>query len=238
MGVLIWGGVNRTLAKTNNNDGRNINDSTLTSDGFLEGNVAQKRGKGNQKLSGEECDEENHQGNNNGQADVSSEFETGRSSNNLTNTYGQERDSRTGNGNGNGQGGGSNTLTATEVEALHMALDDEYHALAVYQSVLATFGEVDPFVEISLSEQRHIDALINQFNKQSLDIPENNWIGNVPTYSSIEQACQAGVEAETANADLYVQLLSMTDDNRLTRVFTNLSSASINSHLPQFEACQ
>ncbi len=89
-----------------------------------------------------------------------------------------------------------------------------------------------------MSEQRHIDALLNQFNKHSLPVPENHWIGNVPTFDSLQQACQAGVEAEIANSDLYGQLFSMTDDFNLTRVFTNLSNASLNSHLPQFEACQ
>ena len=119
-----------------------------------------------------------------------------------------------------------------------MALNDEYHALAVYQSVIATFGNVEPFVEIAQSEQKHIDALVNQFNKYGLTVPENPWIGNVPTFDSLQQACQVGVEAEIANADLYTQLFSMTDDARLTRVFTNLSNASLNSHLPEFEACQ
>ena len=43
---------------------------------------------------------------------------------------------------------------------------------------------------------------------------------------------------EIDNVALYDQLFSMTDDTGLIRVFTNLSNASLNSHLPQFEACQ
>jgi hypothetical protein len=63
-------------------------------------------------------------------------------------------------------------------------------------------------------------------------------MGQIPAFDSLDQACQAGVEAETENADLYTRLFEMTDDPALLRVFTNLSKASLNSHLPQFETCQ
>ncbi|MFC1997015.1 DUF2202 domain-containing protein [Chloroflexota bacterium] len=101
-----------------------------------------------------------------------------------------------------------------------------------------TFGQVEPFVDIVVSEKRHIDALSNQFIKHNLQVPENPWIDNNPSFDNLQQACQVGVEAEIANVDLYDQLFSITDDSSLTRVFTNLSKASLNNHLPQFEACQ
>lgn len=239
IGVLVWGGVNRTQAKTNDSAGRNANNQNATLAEYSEGKGVQQRGNSDHEMvSDEGCDEEDHQGYANGQTDTVSQSESSGIAENQTETHGQENGNRGGRGNGNGQGGGFEPLTATEIEALTMALDDEYHALAIYQTVIATFGEVEPFVEIAVSEQRHIDALLNQFNKHGLPVPENLWIGNVPTFDSIQQACQAGVEAEIANANLYGQLFSMTDDFNLTRVFTNLSNASLNSHLPQFEACQ
>jgi len=225
IGVLVWGGVNRTQAKSNNIDERNANNQNAALAENSEGSGVQPRGNSNHEIF---SDEEGHQGYGNGQTDTGSQIESKAIAENQAETGGQ----------GNGNRGGSDPLTTTEIEALNLALNDEYHALAVYQSVMATFGEVEPFVEIAVSKQRHIDALINQFNKHGLFIPENPWIGNVPTYDSLQQVCQAGVEAEIANAGLYDQLFSMTDDPRLTRVFTNLSSASLNSHLPQFEACQ
>jgi hypothetical protein len=239
IGVLIWGGVNRTLVKINDIDGRNENNQKTALVEFPEGNGAQQRGNADHETySGEECDQENHQGNAIAQEEASSEFEPGGIAGNLSKTFGQNSGTRGGRGNGNGQDGGLDPLTASEIEALYLALDDEYHALAVYQLAIATLGEIDPFVEITLSEQRHVDVLVNQFNKHGLEIPENLWISNVPTFDSIEHACQAGVEAEIENADLYVQLLSMTDKFNLARVFTNLSNASLNSHLPQLEVCQ
>jgi len=263
-GALVWGGVNRTLAKTNESDGRNANNQNSEHIENEDGNGVQQRGNGNQgqgnSINNQSDGDQPHenineqmepvsqgQGKGNGfQVDPVIEnaaASTDSSSNsNGVNSENQAQGNGNrggrGNGNGNGQGGGNNPLTETEIKALNMALNDEYHALAVYQSVIATFGEVEPFVEIAVSEQRHIDALINQFNKQGLPIPESLWVGNIPPFESVQQACQAGVEAEIANADLYNQLFSMIDNPTLTRVFTNLSNASLNSHLPQFETCQ
>ena len=89
-------------------------------------------------------------------------------------------------------------LTETEIQALELALNDEYHALAVYQSVMETFGPVSPSVEIAQSEQRHIDALLKHFDKHGLPVPENPWIGNIPVFDSVQAACASGVEAEIA----------------------------------------
>jgi hypothetical protein len=240
--VLIWGGINRTLAKTNDHNGKVTANQYVGSDEFSEGNGVQRRNKVElESNSGEECDKSNHQSYANGQINEDIKFVTDQFTGNSVNVYGQEKgnlDEHGGSGYRNGQGGGLNPLTASEVEALYLVLNDEYYALAVYQSVIATFGEVDPFIEIAISEQRHIDALIKQFNKYDLDIPDNPWTGNVAAYDSIEQACQAGVEAEIANAELYNQLFRVTNNFNLSRVFTHLSNASLNNQLPQLEACQ
>ena len=141
-------------------------------------------------------------------------------------------------GQGQNKGGGLDPLSENEIEALQLALDDEYHALAVYLSVMDTFGEVEPFKSIAESERRHIVSLVMQFNKYGIQVPENEWIGNIPEFESLSQSCAAAVEAELSNAELYERLFSMTDRQDLIRVFTNLSRASMESHLPEFEACQ
>ena len=258
IGALVWGGVNRTLAKTNESDGRNTNNQNIEHIEIEDGNGVQQRGKGNQgqvNANNNESDadqlheninqqmdpESQGQGNGNG-FQVDPVIENAAASTDNSSVSGENQaqgnGNRGGRGNGNGQGGGYNPLTETDIKALNLALNDEYHALAVYQSVIATFGEVEPFVEIAASEQRHIDALVNQFNKHELPIPENSWLGTISPFDSVQQACQVGVEAEIANADFYNQLFTMTDDPSLIRVFTNLSNASLNSHLPQFETCQ
>jgi hypothetical protein len=223
--ILILGGVNRSFAKTGEGNA------------FINSGQGQRQGTSN-TLNGVHEDFDNLEGNGfqrfgRGSIDVNetqNEYNYGTQGNNY-------RGGR-GNNGSKGQRGGFEPLDDLEIQALKMALDDEYHALAVYESVIATFGSVEPFVEIALSEQRHIDALVNQFDKQGILVPDNNWIGNIPAFDSIQSACQAGVGAEIANVDLYNRLFSMTDDSRLIQVFTNLSRASQESHLPQFESCQ
>ena len=231
IGILLWGGVNHTLAKSGDSEDRGAETSTNRNKNQAEDH--------NQ----EDCDEDGYQGVNN--ANQSNLTDQGQASGNgfgvnfANGNSSTSRSENRGNGAGRGQGGErSDPLDGDEIEALYMALDDEYHALAVYQSVIETFGEVEPFVEIAASEQRHIGALINQLDKNGLEIPENSWIGQIPPFESLQQACQTAVQAEIDNAGLYDQLFNMTDDPALIRVFTNLRNASLNSHLPQFEACQ
>lgn len=253
IGILIWGGVNRTMAKTDPSEGRYADNQKESHEEYSTENGIQQQGNGNQ---GQGKNVQSGTENLAALEQISVESQTDHEANTAAkgvsgDDYGAQRDNQTqsqgngsrggrgnGNGQGNGQGGGSDPLTTSEIEALYLALDDEYHALAVYQSVMAKFGEVDPFVEVAASEQRHIEALINQFNKHELAIPENPWLGNIAAFESIQQACQAGVAAEVENAALYERLFAMTNNTNLIRVFTNLSSASLNSHLPQFEACQ
>jgi len=53
-----------------------------------------------------------------------------------------------------------NELTDIEIRMLQEALDDEYHAWAIYDQVIADFGEVRPFINIRQAEARHIEALL------------------------------------------------------------------------------
>ena len=43
----------------------------------------------------------------------------------------------------------------TDVEALQLALEDEYRAEAMYEAVIEDFGEVRPFINIIEAERRH-----------------------------------------------------------------------------------
>lgn len=130
-----------------------------------------------------------------------------------------------------------NLFAANNEKALLMALDDEYKARATYLQVMQDFGEVRPFVNIARSEQRHIDALKPFFQKYGLDIPENPYVGNIPSYNSLKEACQAGVDAEVANVALYDQIYALTDDQDLIAVFNRLQWASDSKHLPAFKRC-
>lgn len=129
------------------------------------------------------------------------------------------------------------TLTETEIRALNEALDDEYRAFATYEQVLADFGEVQPFNNILEAEGRHIEALLTLFARYGLSIPENPWPGNVDSYASLQAACEAGVAAEIANAEIYQRLLQSTERPEILTVFRNLHDASQQRHLPAFQRC-
>ena len=127
------------------------------------------------------------------------------------------------------------TLTETEIRALNEALDDEYRAFATYQQVLADFGKVQPFNNILAAEGHHIEALRTLFARYGLSMPENPWPGKVDSYAGLQAACDAGVAAEIANAEIYQRLLQSTERPDILTVFRNLHDASQQRHLLAFQ---
>lgn len=128
-------------------------------------------------------------------------------------------------------------LDAAEVSALTAAINEEYGALNTYQAVLTQFGRVVPFSNIARSEQQHVNVLARLFTKYGLPVPANPGLAPAPTFSSLAAACQTGVDAEIADAALYDTLKSSVDNADILQVFANLQAASLNGHLPAFEAC-
>jgi hypothetical protein len=136
---------------------------------------------------------------------------------------------------GNGSSGSS--LTTQEQEGLRSAILEEYGALNLYNSVIAQLGAISPFDRISAAEQKHVDALIKQASKYGMVIPANPGLTAPITFSTLADACQAGVVAEIADAALYDDLKTFTTNTSLLRVYNNLQSASLKSHLPEFQFC-
>jgi len=128
-------------------------------------------------------------------------------------------------------------LTASEVDALRAALDDEYHAWATYNQVIADFGETPPFSNIREAEARHIEALRSLYARYGLAMPDNPWPGKVTRYANLQEACAAGVAAEIENGALYERLLASTQRPDILIVFRNLQEASQQRHLPAFQRC-
>jgi len=123
-------------------------------------------------------------------------------------------------------------------EALTEALEDEYKARATYQLVLQKFGKIRPFVNILQSEERHIQALFSLFQKYQIPIPVDTWKDRVETPDSVWSACEAGVQAEIENGEMYQRLLAMTEAYPdVQRVFLNLQRASQENHLRAFQRC-
>jgi rubrerythrin len=126
---------------------------------------------------------------------------------------------------------------AATLAALSEALDDEYRARATYRKVIERFGPVRPFVHIVHAEERHIAALLRQFERLGAPPPADAWQGRVAAPDSLTQACAAGVEAEIANEALYAGLLDRVSDPRVRAVLQRLQAASREHHLPAFRRC-
>jgi hypothetical protein len=133
----------------------------------------------------------------------------------------------------------SNVTTNTSLQsALDKALLDEYKARATYESVISKFGQVRPFINIVQAENNHITSLNNlyvTYNLKQPIIPSTTPIN----FSSLQEACVIGMQAEIDNAKLYKEELLPQVNNYpdVATVFTQLMNASQQNHLPAFERC-
>jgi len=131
------------------------------------------------------------------------------------------------------------TLSTAAVSALDTALNDEYYAEAIYLRVLADFGNVMPFFNIVVAEQRHSASLRGVYERRGLVSPPSRWdLGTVPSFASVPAACAAAVDAEVANIAMYDRLFALDLPADLRTVFTNNRAASVNNHKPAFMRCR
>ncbi|WP_439563924.1 hypothetical protein [Microcella sp.] len=125
--------------------------------------------------------------------------------------------------------------TALAWEAL-MSPEGEYAAAASYLAVLERFGDVEPYATILEGELRHIDALTRQLDRAGVDVPENPYVGVVVAPEDLQTAAEAWAQGEMLNVAMYDALIAQADGERLVTVLGNLRRASLESHLPLFEA--
>jgi hypothetical protein len=125
------------------------------------------------------------------------------------------------------------------VEALNLALEDEYKAKTTYEAIIGKFGSTRPFIMIVRAEESHISSLKAVYDKYGLEIPENEWVGKITAPETLQEACATGVTAEIENARLYKEdlLPLVAEYPDIEGVFTNLMEASEQKHLPAFQKC-
>ncbi len=133
----------------------------------------------------------------------------------------------------------STSAAQTLEQILTATIQDEYHAEAVYERVLAEHGDVFPFVNIVRAEARHAGSIAGLFTARGLAVPVRVWtVENVPGFATVPAACAAAAEAEIDNVALYDGYLSMDLPVDVRTVFANNRAASINNHWPAFNACR
>jgi hypothetical protein len=133
------------------------------------------------------------------------------------------------------------TTTSNVVLAavLDSALQDERHAEHIYLRVLADHGNVLPFFNVVIAEQRHSTSIEALLRTRGLPVPENPWtLDNVPRFTSVAAACTAAAAAEVANVALYDRFLTQALPADVQLVFAANRRASVQNHLPAFERCR
>lgn len=144
----------------------------------------------------------------------------------------------------NGMGSFANLPAAYEGELPQDVIDlmvsgwlDEQHAYAVYEGVIAQFGNVRPFVNIRRAEAQHIAAWEFLFDRYDIAVPEIPTV-EIPKFASLTEACQLGATAEVANFDLYDTMLTTFEKYPdIHQVALALQNASEFKHLPAFQRC-
>jgi hypothetical protein len=131
-----------------------------------------------------------------------------------------------------------NSQLAPETQqAMIDSINDEYHARAFYNAVIAKFGDVRPFRNIVQAENRHVQRWVMLFQQYGLPIPEDKFAAQVSAPATLREACQMGVEAEIANVKMYDKFLNFVKEPDLIDVFTQLRYVSENKHKVAFERC-
>ena len=125
----------------------------------------------------------------------------------------------------------------TTIKALSEAIEDEYRARATYRKIIERFGPVRPFVNIVDAENRHVAALLRQFERLRAEPPADTWPDRVSAPASLAEAYAAEVKAEIENEALYASLLDRVSDLQVRAVMRQLQAASHERHLPAFRRC-
>ena len=128
-------------------------------------------------------------------------------------------------------------LSDSAKAAVEEALRDELRGEAMYARVLKDHGDVRPFSNVVRAERRHAAFLEGALKARGLAVPAPP-AGEVPTYSSVKEACAAAVAFEVQNVALYDRLLAagpVPDD--VKRAFDHNRTASLDHHKPAFETC-
>ncbi|MEZ5217310.1 MAG: DUF2202 domain-containing protein [Ilumatobacteraceae bacterium] len=125
---------------------------------------------------------------------------------------------------------------------LDQAMAEERLAVATYQAVLDEFGNVASFSNIVRSETRHVSSLQTVADRYGIDVSDA-LPGDVTVPATLADAYDLGIAVEIEDGDLYDTLIARMDAADIAddfpdviRVFENLQAASLDKHLPAFEA--
>ncbi len=119
-------------------------------------------------------------------------------------------------------------------EMLTYALQDEYLALAEYQVIVGTYGEIRPFTNLINAETYHVSLLLPLFETYGVTLVDPITSDSIVAPDSITASIAVGISAEEANIAMYEAFLATPDlPEDVKAVFEQLLLAS-NRHLVAF----
>ena len=130
------------------------------------------------------------------------------------------------------------SLDSKTQQAMIDAINDEYRARAFYNAVLQKFGSVRPFSNIVQAENNHVNLWNALFAKYGMTVPTDSFAGKMSVPDTFKGACQAGVENEIANVQMYDRVLGFVTQPDLQAAFRQLRQVSQERHLTAFQRCQ
>ncbi|MGB7711514.1 MAG: DUF2202 domain-containing protein [Microcoleus sp.] len=130
------------------------------------------------------------------------------------------------------------SLDTKTQQAMIDAINDEYRSRALYDAVLQKFGSLRPFSNIVQAENNHVNLWISLFAKYGMAVPTDSFAGKMSVPNTLQAACQAGVENEIANVQMYDRFLGFVTQPDLQAAFTQLRQVSQEKHLTAFQRCQ
>jgi hypothetical protein len=106
------------------------------------------------------------------------------------------------------------------------------------RDTLAYAGADAEGANVVYAEQRHSESIARLYENHGLVAPRSAWtVDNVPHFGSLTEACAAAVAAEQDNVALYDTYLALDLPRDVANVFGNNRTASLERHLPAFQAC-
>lgn len=131
--------------------------------------------------------------------------------------------------------GSAKPLSEATRKALIAAIEDEYKARALYETVLKEHNGAMPFANIIHAEARHIGELKALLTRYSVPIPADAYTGKIEAPKDLTEARKTAIQAEIDNVAMYDDMMGSINEPDIVSTFQYLRSASQDRHLRAFQ---
>lgn len=127
-------------------------------------------------------------------------------------------------------------LSQEEVDAMGVALEQEYKMNAIFDVIVKKYGQAVPFDKIVTPAFRNSTAILQIYQVNALTAPAPAPSAVLPP-ESFSQACQMAMEQVEENIRMYEAYLSTVQHAQVRAVFTSNLQNARGKHLPALAQC-